>query len=90
MSSPTFFIYPPKSGGSTVISFFDLNKGKDQFTVFEWTGDGWTGAVPSYFKRSLAAVINRTVFIEFSRRRSPIAPFYAIRSPGKYRITGMH
>ncbi|MFM0328606.1 chondroitin 4-O-sulfotransferase [Paraburkholderia strydomiana] len=41
MSSPTFFIHPPKSGGSTVISFFDLNKGKDQFTVFEWTGDGW-------------------------------------------------
>jgi hypothetical protein len=41
MSSPTFFIHPPKSGGSTVVSFFDLNKGKDQFTLFEWDGEGW-------------------------------------------------
>ncbi|AXF07040.1 chondroitin 4-O-sulfotransferase [Paraburkholderia graminis] len=41
MSAPTFFIHPPKSGGSTVISFFDLNKGKDQFVVFEWDREGW-------------------------------------------------
>jgi len=41
MSAPTFFIHPPKSGGSTVISFFDLNRGKDQFVVFEWDREGW-------------------------------------------------
>ncbi|NML30814.1 sulfotransferase family protein [Paraburkholderia antibiotica] len=36
MSFPIFFIHPPKCGGSTVISFFDLNKGKDQFINFDW------------------------------------------------------
>lgn len=36
MRPPIFFIHPPKSGGSTVISFFDLNKGKDNFTRFVW------------------------------------------------------
>lgn len=41
MASPIFFIHPPKSGGSTVISFFDLNKGKDQFVNFEWDRQGW-------------------------------------------------
>ncbi len=41
MSFPLFFIHPPKSGGSTVISFFDLNKGKDQFINFEWDRNGW-------------------------------------------------
>ena len=41
MASPIFFIHPPKSGGSTVISFFDLNKGKDQFVNFEWDREGW-------------------------------------------------
>ena len=24
-----------------IISFFDLNKGKDQFINFEWDGEGW-------------------------------------------------
>jgi hypothetical protein len=43
MTFPVFFIHPPKSGGSTVISFFDLNKGKGQFVNFEWDGDGWEG-----------------------------------------------
>jgi len=41
MSAPTFLIHPPRSGGSTVISFFDLNKGKDQFVVFECDREGW-------------------------------------------------
>jgi hypothetical protein len=41
MSFPIFFIHPPKSGGSTVISFFDLNKGKDQFASFVWDRVGW-------------------------------------------------
>lgn len=41
MPFPIFFIHPPKSGGSTVISFFDLNKGKGQFINFEWDRDGW-------------------------------------------------
>ncbi|MEC5407863.1 chondroitin 4-O-sulfotransferase [Paraburkholderia sp. MPAMCS5] len=41
MRAPTFFIHPPKSGGSTVISFFDLNKGKGQFVNFEWDRQGW-------------------------------------------------
>jgi hypothetical protein len=40
MASPIFFIHPPKSGGWTVISFFDLNKGKDQFVNFEWDRQG--------------------------------------------------
>lgn len=38
---PTFFIHPPKSGGSTVISFFDLNYGPNHFVNFEWDRDGW-------------------------------------------------
>ncbi|CAB3732582.1 hypothetical protein LMG22037_05718 [Paraburkholderia phenoliruptrix] len=41
MPAPTFFVHPPKSGGSTVISFFDLNRGKDRFVVFEWDREGW-------------------------------------------------
>ncbi|ADG14697.1 conserved hypothetical protein [Paraburkholderia atlantica] len=41
MSFPTFFIHPPKCGGSTVISCFDLNKGNDQFINFAWDEDGW-------------------------------------------------
>jgi hypothetical protein len=41
MSFPTFFIHPQKCGGSTVISFFDLNKGNDQFISFVWDQDGW-------------------------------------------------
>ncbi|MGF6539896.1 hypothetical protein OKW32_003182 [Paraburkholderia youngii] len=41
MSFPTFFIHPPKCGGSTVISCFDLNKGNDQFISFVWDQDGW-------------------------------------------------
>ncbi|SMG44563.1 chondroitin 4-O-sulfotransferase [Paraburkholderia susongensis] len=41
MSFPTFFIHPPKSGGSTVISFFELNKGKDQFINFVWDRVGY-------------------------------------------------
>ncbi|MBC8750374.1 hypothetical protein OKW43_003429 [Paraburkholderia sp. WC7.3g] len=41
MSFPSFFIHPPKCGGSTVISCFDLNKGSDQFISFIWDQDGW-------------------------------------------------
>ncbi|MFT4065309.1 chondroitin 4-O-sulfotransferase [Paraburkholderia sp.] len=41
MPFPIFFIHPPKCGGSTVISFFDLNKGKDQFINFVWDDAGW-------------------------------------------------
>ncbi|CAB3783053.1 hypothetical protein LMG27177_01416 [Paraburkholderia fynbosensis] len=41
MPFPIFFIHPPKSGGSTVISFFDLNMGKDRFVNFVWDQDGW-------------------------------------------------
>jgi hypothetical protein len=41
MSFPSFFIHPPKCGGSTVISFFGLNKGNDQFTSFIWDEGGW-------------------------------------------------
>jgi hypothetical protein len=41
MSLPTYFIHPPKCGGSTVISFFDLNKSSDQFINFVWDPDGW-------------------------------------------------
>jgi hypothetical protein len=41
MHPPIFFIHPPKSGGSTVVSFFDLNKGKDQFVNFELDRQGW-------------------------------------------------
>ncbi|EDZ97777.1 conserved hypothetical protein [Burkholderia sp. H160] len=41
MSFPIFFIHPMKCGGSTVISFFDLNKGNDQFTSFAWDQQGW-------------------------------------------------
>ncbi|WP_233828420.1 sulfotransferase family 2 domain-containing protein [Paraburkholderia sp. ZP32-5] len=41
MSFPVFFIHLPKCGGSTVISFFDLNKGKDQFISFVWDQAGW-------------------------------------------------
>ncbi|MCC8401250.1 chondroitin 4-O-sulfotransferase [Paraburkholderia sp. MMS20-SJTN17] len=41
MSFPIFFIHPPKCGGSTVISFFDLNKGNDRFVNFVWDQDGW-------------------------------------------------
>ncbi|WP_233800170.1 chondroitin 4-O-sulfotransferase [Paraburkholderia sp. HP33-1] len=38
---PVFFIHPPKSGGSTVISFFDLNLDRDQFINFLWGGVFW-------------------------------------------------
>jgi hypothetical protein len=41
MSFPIFFIHPPKSGGSTVITFFDLNMGKDRFANFVWDREGW-------------------------------------------------
>jgi hypothetical protein len=41
MPFPIFFIHPPKSGGSTVISFFDLNVGKDRFANFVWDREGW-------------------------------------------------
>lgn len=41
MSAPTFFIHLPKCGGSTVTSFFNLNKGNDQFISFVWDQDGW-------------------------------------------------
>ncbi|NIF76645.1 chondroitin 4-O-sulfotransferase [Paraburkholderia sp. Cy-641] len=41
MPFPTFFIHLPKCCGSTVISFFDLNKGKDQFINFVWDRTGW-------------------------------------------------
>lgn len=41
MFAPTFFVHPLKSGKPTVISYFDFNKGKDQFVVFEWDGEGW-------------------------------------------------
>lgn len=41
MHFPIFFIHPQKSGGSTVISFFELNKGKDQFVNFVWDREGW-------------------------------------------------
>lgn len=41
MPFPIFFIHPPKSGGSTVITFFDLNLGKDRFANFVWDREGW-------------------------------------------------
>ncbi|WP_144108583.1 sulfotransferase family 2 domain-containing protein [Paraburkholderia sp. BCC1886] len=41
MSAPIFFIHPPKSGGSTVVSFFELNLGKSGFVQFEWDRPGW-------------------------------------------------
>lgn len=41
MSFPVFFIHLPKCGGSTVTSYFDLNKGKDQYISFVWDQAGW-------------------------------------------------
>ena len=41
MSLPLFFIHPPKSGGSTVRTFFDLNLGADQFSDFMRNRPGW-------------------------------------------------
>ncbi|WP_373686929.1 chondroitin 4-O-sulfotransferase [Paraburkholderia youngii] len=38
VSKPLFFIHPPKCGGSTVISFFDLNLDRDKFINFVWGG----------------------------------------------------
>ncbi|MFL9990416.1 chondroitin 4-O-sulfotransferase [Paraburkholderia sediminicola] len=42
--NPIFFIHPPKSAGSTVISFFDLNVGAGGFANFEWGSSGWQPA----------------------------------------------
>jgi len=53
MSFPLFFIHPPKSGGTTVISFFDLNKGKDQFVNFEWDRNGWQNCRDKLFETSI-------------------------------------
>jgi hypothetical protein len=53
MPFPIFFIHPPKSGGTTVISFFDLNKGKDQFVNFEWNRDGWQNCRDKLFATSI-------------------------------------
>jgi hypothetical protein len=48
--NPIFFIHPPKSGGSTVISFFDLNVGAGGFANFEWGSSGWGGARETFLK----------------------------------------
>jgi hypothetical protein len=39
--NPVFFIHPPKSGGSTVTSFFDLNLDVQKFVNFEWSDGTW-------------------------------------------------
>ncbi|RQR58357.1 chondroitin 4-O-sulfotransferase [Burkholderia sp. Bp9125] len=41
MKPPIFFLHPPKCGGTSVISFFNLNLGHDQFMHFEWSRHGW-------------------------------------------------
>jgi hypothetical protein len=41
MPFPVFFIHPPKSSGSTVISLFDLNMDKDWFANFVWDRESW-------------------------------------------------
>ena len=41
LSLPLFFIHPPKSGGSTVRTFFDLNLGSGQFSDFLWNRSRW-------------------------------------------------
>ena len=38
---PLFFIHPPKSGGSSVLSFFEINAEKGAFTRFVWDAPGW-------------------------------------------------
>lgn len=38
---PLFFIHPPKCGGSSVLSFFEINAGADGFTRFVWDEPGW-------------------------------------------------
>ncbi|PRF68730.1 chondroitin 4-O-sulfotransferase [Burkholderia multivorans] len=42
MKPPIFFLHPPKCGGTSVISFFNLNRGHDQFAHFEWSYRGWS------------------------------------------------
>ncbi|HDR8947297.1 TPA: sulfotransferase family 2 domain-containing protein [Burkholderia vietnamiensis] len=42
MKLPIFFLHPPKCGGTSVISFFNLNRGQDRFVHFEWSHRGWT------------------------------------------------
>ncbi|MBR8057209.1 chondroitin 4-O-sulfotransferase [Burkholderia dolosa] len=42
MKPPIFFLHPPKCGGTSVISFFNLNRGHDRFTHFEWSYRGWS------------------------------------------------
>lgn len=37
---PVFFLHPPKCGGSSVVSFFNLNKGGGSFVNFEGTEIG--------------------------------------------------
>jgi hypothetical protein len=39
--NPIFFLHPPKSAGSSVISFFNLNAGSNDFINFEFSRSGW-------------------------------------------------
>ncbi|MFM0264748.1 chondroitin 4-O-sulfotransferase [Paraburkholderia sediminicola] len=48
--NPIFFIHPPKSGGSTVISFFDLNLEGGEFINFEWGSSGWQPARENFIR----------------------------------------
>lgn len=38
-----------------MISYFDLNKGKDQFVVFEWDGEGWARCPTKLLETGLGA-----------------------------------
>ncbi|MBN3808178.1 chondroitin 4-O-sulfotransferase [Paraburkholderia sp. Ac-20347] len=38
---PIFFVHPPKSGGSSVLSFFAINNGPEGFARFVWDEPGW-------------------------------------------------
>lgn len=82
---PLFFIHPPKSGGSSVLSFFEINAGVGGFTRFVWDDDGWPNLFAELYKTGLGGG-HQSYGIHLASRR-PLDYITILRDPLKRQIS---
>ena len=82
---PLFFIHPPKSGGSSVLSFFEINSGKGAFTRFIWDTPGWPNRLEQLDRTKLGGGHQGYGFHRLAR--TPLDYLVILRDPLKRQIS---
>lgn len=82
---PLFFIHPPKCGGSSVLSFFEINAGVGGFARFVWDEPGWPNLFSELYRTGLGGG-HQSYGIHLANRR-PLSYTTILRDPLKRQIS---